>query len=210
MNYHPHVHFIVPGGGVDKQNNKWRASKPDFFIHVKPLSRMYRRLFKEALHEAGLLEQVPAELWSKEWIVNSQASGGGEPTLKYLANYVFRVAISNNRIISFDENVVKFRYRKTKSSRWRTMELDPMEFLRRFLQHVLPHGFMKVRHYGFLSSTSKFIIQKIREMICCLYSIVKERVIELETPQKPMLCKHCGSHMKWLQYIPGWAPLSSG
>jgi len=105
------VHFIVPGGGIDKEKSKWLASKPDFFIHVKPLSRMYRRLFKEALHEAGLIGQVPSEVWSKEWIVNSQAVGRGASTLKYLANYVFRVAISNNRIISFDDKTVKFRYR---------------------------------------------------------------------------------------------------
>jgi hypothetical protein len=210
LNYHPHVHFIVPGGGVDKENSKWLSSKPDFFIHVKPLSRMYRRLFKKALQDAGLLDKVPSSVWSKEWIVNSQAVGKGESTLKYLANYVFRVAISNNRIISFDEKTVKFRYRKTGSKRWRVMELDAMEFMRRFLQHVLPHGFMKIRHYGFLSSTSKMVIQKIREMICCLYSIVKERVTKPKSRRKPVICKQCGSPMKWLQFIPGWAPLSSG
>ena len=210
LNYHPHVHFIVPGGGVDKENSKWLSSKPDFFIHVKPLSRMYRRLFKEELQAHGLLDQVPSSLWSKEWIVNSQAVGRGEATLKYMANYVFRVAISNNRIISFDEKTVKFRYRKTNSKRWRVMKLDAMEFIRRFLQHVLPHGLMKIRHYGFLSSTSKMVIQKIREMICLLYSIVKEYVPKVKSRRKPMLCKQCGSKMKWLQFIPGWAPLSSG
>lgn len=210
MNYHPHVHFIVPGGGIDKKNSKWLSSKPDFFIHVRPLSCMYRRLFKEELEAHGLLDQVPSELWRKEWIVNSQAVGKGESTLKYLANYVFRVAISNNRIISFDNDTVKFRYRKTKSKRWRVMELDVMEFIRRFLQHVLPHGLMKVRHYGFLSSTSRLAIQKIREMICCLYSIVKKSVLKVKSRRKPMLCKRCGAHMKWLQYIPRWAPLSSG
>ncbi len=208
LNYHPHVHFIVPGGGLDKTKSKWLSSKPNFFVHVKPLSRMYKRLFKEELHSHGLDSLVPEQVWRKEWVVNSRAVGAGEATLKYLANYVFRVAISNNRIISFDENSVKFRYRKTKSKRWRTMVLKPMEFLRRFLQHVLPHGLMKVRHYGFLSSSSRVTIQSIREMICCLYSIVKEYLPKVK--RKPMLCSKCGAQMKWLQYISGWTLLKSG
>lgn len=208
LNYHPHVHFIVPGGGLDESKSKWLSSRPDFYVHVKPLSRMYKRLFKEELQRHGLCAHIPSEIWNREWVVNSKAVGAGEATLKYLANYVFRVAISNNRIISFDENQVKFRYRKTKSKRWRTMVLEPMEFIRRFLQHVLPCGLMKIRHYGFLSSTSKIVIQSIREMICCLYSIIKEYVPKLQ--RKPMLCRHCGAQMKWLQYISGWTPLNSG
>jgi hypothetical protein len=100
------------------------------------------------MEKTGLLDQVPDEVWQADWIVNSQAVGSSEASLKYLAPYVFRVAISNNRIVSVEDRTVTFRYRKSGSHRWRTLALEVIEFIRRFLQHVLPTGFMKIRYYG--------------------------------------------------------------
>jgi hypothetical protein len=208
--YHPHIHYIVPAGGLDKEGSRWLSSKPDFFVHVHPLSRLYRGLFKAAIKEAGMLGQIPERVWAREWVVNSQAVGNGKRSMKYLAPYVFRVAISNNRILAVDNGRVRFRYRKVDGHRWRTMELDVMEFMRRFLQHVLPHGFMKIRHYGFLAARAKVPIEKIRALICVLYELIG-KAVPLRKPThkfKPLSCKHCGTPMRWVMFLP--PPASAG
>jgi len=110
----------------------------------------------------GLLNLVAPTVWSRDWVVHSQAAGDGQQSLRYLAPYVFRVAISNHRIVSCDDGKVTFAYRRVGSNRPRKMTLDAMEFLRRFLQHVLPAGFQKVRHYGFLSPNSATAIEAVR------------------------------------------------
>jgi len=207
LNYHPHVHFIVPGGGLSKDRKEWLCSKPDFFIHVKPLSRVYRAKFRDAMEKAGLLREIDPIVWQKGWNVNSQAVGDGRTSLKYLAPYVFRVAISNSRIVGCDNGQVTFRYRRPRSSRWRTMTLDTMEFLRRFLQHVLPTGFMKIRHYGFLSANAKVPIEKIREMISMLFEFVKELMAPPEkAPRRKMSCSKCGQPLRWEMFLPNFIP----
>ena len=117
------------------------------------------------MRKAGLLHKIPSEVWNLDWNVNSQAVGSSEASIKYLAPYVFRVAISNSRIVKVEDHKVFFRYRKTGSRRLRTMPLPVMEFIRRFLQHVLPTGFMKVRHYGFMSPTSSVELDEIKALI---------------------------------------------
>lgn len=202
LQYHPHIHFVVPGGGLSKDRNKWMASKPDFLVHVKALSIIYKAKFRDAVRQAGLLDRIDPGVWRKDWVVNSQAVGSGKWTLRYLSRYVFRVAISNSRIISYDNHQVTFKYRKVKSRRSRHMSLDAMEFIRRFLQHVLPTGFMKIRHYGFLSPNAATPIQKIRELICVLYELVKKFGEPLKPPKPPKLkCPNCGSALVWQMFI---------
>jgi hypothetical protein len=99
LQYHPHLHFVVPGGGLSKNRSRWMASKAHFFVHVKAASRMFRRLLKKAFRSAGLLQRVNPTVWNTEFNVNCQAVGSGASSLKYLAPYVFRVAISNSRIL---------------------------------------------------------------------------------------------------------------
>jgi len=103
------------------------------------------------MKEAGLFDQIPPEVWQLDWNVNSQAVGSSEASLKYLAPYVFKVAISNSRILKVEDRTVFIRYQKPHCHRLRTLALGVMEFIRRFLQHVLPTGFMKVRYYGFMN-----------------------------------------------------------
>ena len=207
LNYNPHVHFIVPGGGLSKDRKKWLSSKPDFFIRVEPLSRIYRAKFRDAMEQAGLFYEIDPLVWQIDWNVNSQAVGDGRSSLKYLTPYVFRVAISNSRIVGCDNRRVTFRYRKSHSSRRRTMTLDVMEFLRRFLQHVLPTGFMKIRHYGFLSANAKVPIERVREMISVIFEFVKELV---DPPKKPprrkMSCSKCGQPLRWKMLLPDFIP----
>ncbi|MCK4304588.1 MAG: transposase, partial [Candidatus Eisenbacteria sp.] len=182
----------------------WLRSRPDFFIRVEPLSEVYRAKFRDAMKGAGLFQEIDPRVWQKAWNVNSQAVGDGKHSLKYLAPYVFRVAIANSRIVDFDNDQVTFRYRKSGRNRWRTISMDAMEFIRRFLQHVLPTGLMKIRHYGFLSGSAKTPAQRIRELICVLYEIIADLVAPAATPERgrTLKCRKCGRRLRWLMFCP--------
>jgi hypothetical protein len=151
LQYHPHIHYLVPGGALSSQDGRWHASSPGFYLPVHALSAIFRAKFRHAMAAQGLLTEIPAAVWEIDWNVNCQAVGSGQATLKYLARYVFKVAISDSRIVRFDDTQVWFRYRKVHSNRVRTMALPIFQFRHRFLQHVLPSGFMKLRYYGFVS-----------------------------------------------------------
>jgi hypothetical protein len=150
--YHPHVHYLVPGGGVAADGETWLPARKNFLFPVKALSKIFRAKFRDALRQTACFADVPAEVWQQEWVVHCQPVGNGARALKYLAPYIFRVAISNNRIRKLADGKVTFRYRTSDTGKLRTCTLPPEEFIRRFLQHVLPKGFVKVRYYGFLSS----------------------------------------------------------
>lgn len=208
--YHPHVHFIVPGGGLAGDGEQWRASREDFFVHVKPLSRIYRAKFRDALKKAGLFDEVDPAVWKKDWVVDSRAVGDGQAAMKYLAPYVFRVALSNSRIVSYDQDHVTFRYRKSKGAQWKKLTLEPMEFMRRFLQHVLPTGFMKVRHYGFLSANAATPLGRVRELVAEFYELALEWVLmplrAALAPPEPIPCPTCGQPLTWRMFVPpSWA-----
>lgn len=140
MTYHPHLHVVVPAGGLCEDGKTWMPSRPDFLVPVKALSKIFRAKFRDEMAKAGLLAEIDPAVWRENFNTDSRAVGDGESTLTYLSRYVFRVAISNARILSCDNGRVRFRWKKSGSRRWRTMELDALEFIRRFLQHVLPPG----------------------------------------------------------------------
>ena len=188
LTHHPHIHMIVPGGGLSKDGNRWVACKPGFFLHVRVLSRLFRRLFLEgllALHRegglsffgklAGLVDPDAfatylAPLRKTEWVVYAKPPfGGPDAVLACLSRYTHRVAISNSRLISADANTVAFQwkdYRVKTGDRQSVMRLATGEFIRRFLVHVLPDGFHRIRHYGLLaSSTRKSNIAKARSLL---------------------------------------------
>lgn len=188
LTHHPHIHMIVPGGGLSPDGARWVACKPGFFLHVRVLSRLFRRLFLEGLmdlHRTGQLvffgdlERLAqadaftewlAPFRKSEWVVYAKPPfGGPEAVLAYLSRYTHRVAISNARLISADAQTVAFRwkdYRIKSGERQKTMWLATPEFIRRFLIHVLPDGFHRIRHYGLLASaTRKANIAKIRNLL---------------------------------------------
>jgi hypothetical protein len=201
LQYHPHIHDVVPGGALSTRDGRWHPSNPTFFLPVLALSPIFRAKFRDRMKKAGLLEQIPPDVWQKEWNVNCQAVGEAEASIKYLAPYVFRVAISDSRIIKVEDDKVFFRYKKQKSNRWRTMVLGTMEFIRRFLQHVLPTGFMKVRYYGFLNPASNVSIADVRAHIELAYGFtISTPKTEIE-PLPPMTCKECGFKLRYLFYI---------
>ncbi|WP_052507113.1 IS91 family transposase [Desulfonatronovibrio magnus] len=165
LNYHPHIHYLVPGGRLSADRKTWMASNNGFFVPVKALSKIYKALFKEQMSKAELLTEINPDAWTIDWNVNSQAVGDGRTALKYLAPYVFRVAIGKSRIVNVQNRTVTFTCKQHGSNRIRTMVLNVLEFMRRFLQHVLPSGFMKVRHYGFMNASCKIKISDIQALI---------------------------------------------
>jgi hypothetical protein len=188
MTHHPHVHMIVPGGGISLDGTRWVSCRPGFLLPVRVLSRLFRRLFLDSLadaHAAGRLAVFGeldslrnraaftahlAPLRKKNWFVYAKPPfAGPEAVLAYLARYTHRIAISNSRLLALDERGVTFRYkdyRRNGRARYRTMTLASDEFIRRFLLHILPKGFHRIRHYGLLASaTCKINIARARELI---------------------------------------------
>lgn len=199
--YHPHIHYVVPGGAMSKKDEHWHPSRLDFFLPVKAMSKIFKAKFRDEMRKCNLDLLIPEEVWNQDWIVNSQAIGVSSHSLEYLAPYVFKVAISNSRIIKVEDHKVFFKYKKSKSNRWRTMSLDVMEFMRRFLQHILPSGFMKVRYYGFLAPGSSISMEKISTLIELSFGF---RISKPETKIKPFrtpTCNHCGGILKYLASI---------
>lgn len=196
--YHPHIHYVVPGGAFSTQDASWHPSRIDFYLPVRALSKIYRAKFRDAMCRANLLELIPEEVWNVDWNVNCQAVGAGEASIKYLAPYVFRVAISESRIVKVENRTVLFHYRQPHSRRLRTMALPVMEFLRRFLQHVLPTGFMKIRYYGFMNPNAAVSHEKLTTLIELAYGFQIVTIPELEREPLPsMLCTHCGGLLSY-------------
>ena len=235
LTHHPHIHMIVPGGGLSPDGTKWIACKPGFFLHVRVLSRLFRRLFLEglmALHRAGqltffgdLAELADADTFTawlapfrkSEWVVYAKPPfGGPEAVLAYLSRYTHRVAISNARLVSADADTVAFRwkdYRIKSGDRQKVMRLATPEFIRRFLIHVLPDGFHRIRHYGLLASAArKATITKIRTLLCVQRP---EQVAgpEPQTEITPLTlrepCPCCGGPMRIIEiFRRGQKPMS--
>lgn len=165
LNYHPHIHFLVPAVALSPDGQSLLSSRKDFLVHVKPLSILFRAKFQSELKKTPLFDLVPAEAWSKDWVVHCKPVGNGEAALKYLATYVFRVAISNNRLLKVEDDKVTFRYKDSTTGKTRYCTLLAEEFIRRFLQHTLPKGFMKVRYYGLFSPGNRPLLNQVRQLL---------------------------------------------
>ena len=164
--YHPHVHLIVTAGGLSADRTRWVSPKhPAFLVPVTALSMIVRAKMCAALNRAGLLEQVAADVWTTPWVVHAQPAGNGARVLDYLARYLFRVAITNSRLEQIDDDHVTFRYRDNRTQAIRCATLTGVEFLRRFLQHVLPRRCTKVRYYGLWSATRRADLDHARTLL---------------------------------------------
>jgi putative transposase/transposase-like zinc-binding protein len=222
MTHHPHVHMIVPGGGISLDGNKWVSCRPGFFLPVRVLSRLFRRLFLEKLlaaHKAGRLtffgDHAPladarvfaaylAPLRKIEWVVYAKRPfGGPEAVLAYLSRYTHRVAIANSRLTALDNNSVTFKckdYRIEGPDRYKVMTLAINEFIRRFLIHVLPRGFHRIRHYGLFASTSRADnIARARQLLAVPQPRTDAASAGNTDPSEPQTLSHpcpcCGGRM---------------
>ena len=164
LSYHPHVHAIVTGGGLD-DDGQWVATRPGFLAPVKVLSELFRDQFERLVDADARQCGIPSHLFRREFVSDVAAVGDGAATLKYLSRYTFRTAISNRRIVAVENDHVTFSYCRSGEHRDRMMRLPVFEFLRRFLQHVLPRRFHRVRHYGFLSRRARIDLDDLRAKI---------------------------------------------
>ena len=207
--YHPHIHYVVPAGGLSTDRKKWISARNSFYLPVRALSKIYKAKFKAEMASQGLIDQIGPSVWTTDWIVNCQAVGTPEASLKYLAPYIFRVAISDSRIFAVKDRKVTFCYRKTGSRRLRKTTLDVMGFISRFLQHVLPAGFIKVRHYGFMNANCALTIRDLRKMvIACLKDLTllvsdEAQQPSLSTWQGPFCSARGGKLVYLFSVIPG-------
>jgi hypothetical protein len=202
LQYHPHIHYIVSGGALRSADGSWHPSRIDFFLPVKALSKIFRAKFRDLIKQAKLFDQLPAALWQIDWNVNSQAVNSSEATLKYPAPYVFKVAISNSRIVALQDRTVLIRYRKPHSQRSRILALDAIEFIRRFLQHVLPTGFMKIRYYGFMNPNCAVKLDRIRALIKLSYGFALDLPVPEIKPPRRSTCPSCGGLLKFCSVLP--------
>ena len=228
LTHHPHVHGIVPGGGLSRDGKRWLACRPGFFLSVRVLSRLFRRRFLEELlraHQAGKLKFFGehsalagahafkdwlAPLRKCEWVVYAKRPfAGPQAVLAYLSRYTHRVAISNSRLLAMDERGVTFRWKDYRvkdttrgKTRHKTMTLTPQEFMRRFLLHVLPGGFHRIRHYGLLANGSrKQALAKVRDLLMSPAPVqaavtadpASDGAATTTSPRThPFVCHHCG------------------
>ncbi len=193
LNYHPHIHYLIAGGGLSKDHRKWYRVKNEFLVHIKPLAVIFKAKFKDACKKAGVYDQIPSSVWKLRWGIDIRPVGNGECALKYLAPYIFRIATSNRNIISMDGEKVIFRYKKSGEDQFSYMKLDALEFMRRFLQHVLPKGFIKVRYYGLFAPRKRSLLDIAKKLIGVLLS-VKKQIRKV----RQILCPVCGNAMFFL------------
>ncbi len=240
LTHHPHVHMIVPGGGLSLDNARWVASRSNFLVHVNVLARLFRGKMLAMLmdaHDSGQLKfcnthaglaekrtfkHFIAALRRIHWVVHCKAPfAGPEQVLRYLSRYTHRVAISNRRLVAADNTSIAFRwkdYRINGPGRWKTMRLHPHEFIRRFLMHVLPKGFHRIRHYGLFANANR------AENIATARALL--HIVPPADPQKqpditldalrvlPCPCPRCGARMIVIEVFargcePRWRPMPS-
>jgi hypothetical protein len=239
LTHHPHVHMIVPGGGLSLDNARWVAARPDFLIHVKVLARLFRGKMLAMLmaaHDDGELKffnshagladkktfkRFIAPLRRIKWVVYCKAPfAGPEQVLRYLSRYTHRVAISNRRLVAADDGAIAFRwkdYRVDGPDRWKTMRLHPHEFIRRFLVHVLPKGFHRIRHYGLFANANR---AKNVATARALLNVAPPATAPQEPPDiaadtprvLPCPCPRCGGRMIVIEVFargcePRWRPM---
>jgi hypothetical protein len=161
--YHPHVHCLITGGGVSPDGRSWCPARRAFLVPPKALAKLVRGKLQVLLRQRRPDLVLPPSVWRKPWIVHITSWDAGEPAvLDYLARYVFRVAITNARLVGLDAEAVTIRYKQRKSARWRTRRVAGEEFMRRFLQHVLPKGFHKVRYFGLWHPAHRALAARVR------------------------------------------------
>jgi hypothetical protein len=209
--YHPHIHYLVPAGGWSETQHRWLPSRYNFLLPVRALSRLFRAKLQQALRETDCYACLPTTVWQQDWVVHCEGVGSGLNALKYLAPYIFRVALSNNRLLKLENDRVTYRYRDTETGAEKRCSLGAHEFIHRFLQHVLPKHFVKVRYYGFFAPTRRTRLVTLRHSLLLLDDPATQPADSTATSSpSPVVqphsipCPHCGQPMLFLHTL---APL---
>lgn len=197
LQFHPHVHCVVPAAGLSADGLRWRRPQsPDFFLPQIVLAARFRNRLKTALQKQPDFRQVPAAVWKQKWVVDVQPAGSGEGALKYLSAYVYRTALGSQRILQDEEEAVTFQFKDSAEGRWRILKLGALEFIRRFLQHVLPKGLQRVRYYGWLSAAASAKWERILALLDW------QSPAPLPAPERrERLCPSCGQALVWFSTL---------
>jgi hypothetical protein len=214
LNLHPHVHCLVSGGGISEDASTWRPARRRFLVPIKALAKLVRGKFRAMLRQKCPDMIIPDAVWRKRWILHVTAWGNGEQAvLDYLARYVFRVALTNARIVRLDDETVTIQYKERKTGRSRTCRLSGQEFMRRFLQHVLPRGFHKVRYFGLWHPAQRHNAARVRQMFQLQATpkfdpppdfVVPPLVpsgAEPAPPIDPQICPHCQGRLIFIRTL---------
>ena len=199
LDFHPHVHVVVPGGGVDKLRRQWKKKKGRYLFNHKALAKVFRARFLDAMNNAGL--PIPKGVRPK-WVVDCTNVGKGITALKYLSRYLYRGVISEKNIVSNENGLVTFKYVESKTGKIRYRTLKGEAFLHLIMHHVLPKGFRRVRDYGFLHSNAKKLLFLVQLVLHVKINKSKLR------PRPVFRCPCCKSPMKIIGFRPaGWVPI---
>jgi len=207
LRYHPHVHYLVPALALTPDSKRWLVGNSDFLLHVKPLGQLFRAKFRAALHQTAWVGQVDARVWAKSWVVDCRPVGSGMSALKYLAPYIFRIALSNNRIERVTNDAVTFRYTEGKTGAQKRATLPVNSFIGRFLAHILPKGFVKVRYYGLLHPSQRQLLREARSLLALQQAVAPPSpavpaVEPLVAVPDVSRCPSCGQPMQLVQTLP--------
>lgn len=192
--YHPHVHYIVAGAGLSTDRLRWiRVKDPDYFLPQRVLARRFRNRLRQVLQQEQpqILQQIPPTVWRQDWVVDAQPVGSGQGALEYLSAYVHRTALSSQRIVRDEHGRITFTYRDSQSGQTRLATVSAAEFLRRFLQHILPRGFQRVRYFGWWSAAAKTKWSRILALLDW-----RPADLPAPTPVPPPLCPRCLKPMR--------------
>jgi hypothetical protein len=202
--YHPHVHYLVPGVARRADGTLCFPKDPAYLLPVQRASARFRARLRQRLQAEApdLYRLVPPAVWRKAWVLHCQPSGRGPEALSYLSRYIYKTALSSTRLLSQDEHTVTFRYRESGTGQERTCTLTGEEFLRRFLQHVLPKGFHRVRHYGWLSPAAQAHFAGVATLLAAPAPTAKPA----PPPPLVLLCPHCGRPLRRVAHIPRAPP----
>jgi hypothetical protein len=226
--FHPHVHYLVPGGGLSPDQRQWIPSSPKYLFHEPSLALHFRTLFRQHLEKQApeALHDLPAKIWKQPWGVDCAAAGSGENALAYLARYVFKTATGNRPLEILPSGKILWPYRNSNTGKFESIPLDTTEFVRRFLQHVLPKGFCRVRLFGWLHPAGKVRGNRVRALLKeaplltpqehQTWQQIQEAPVDFEAPQhspeaaleRQPVCRCCGRPMLRLGSLPR-LPISS-
>jgi len=222
--HHPHVHFLVAGGGLSLDQRTWVAAKPNFLLPVKALSDRCRTVFRERLQKQtpDALRHIAAAVWKQRWVVHSAAVGSGEPALRYLSRYVFQTATGNRPVPLRPDGRLRWRYRDSSTRAGRHVDLQPFELIRRFLQHVLPEGFHRVRRFGWWHPGARVKLNRVRALLQLPPALTPAQQAAWQPPQDavpepettlptdstpPLKCPHCDVALVLVErWHPGQSP----
>jgi putative transposase len=207
LRYHPHIHYLVPALALAPDAKRWLLGKSDFLLHVKPLAELFRAKFRAGVRQTPWATQVDTRVWAKSWVVDCRPVGSGASALKYLAPYIFRIALSNNRIEQVANDAITFRYTEGKTGAQKRATLPVDTFIRRFLAHVLPKGFVKVRCYGLLHPSKRPLLAEVRSILALGQAARPQ--LRAAAASEPLVavpdvrrCPSCGQPMELIQTLP--------